>query len=326
MKVKNTLILATLISTSSFCQEKNMQIYDSLVQIAYAKYKTNEFAESANYFSNAFKSNNWKARLDDRYNAACSWALSNNKDSSFYQLNYLTYNFKFSNLEHLTNDKDLLILQTDKRWKKLVKNVKSNQKQLEKDFDQKIVKKLKKIDIDDQTERIKSGEIEEKYGVNSPQMDSMWRIINKKDSINQIYVTKLLDKKGWLGPEKIGYDGVNTIFLVIQHAPLQTQQKYISMMRQATKENKLDPASLALLEDRVALGEGKLQVYGSQLRYDEKNKTYYLEPCADPDNLDKRRAEVGLGPISEYLGYFGLTWNLEEYKKNLPYYLELMRK
>jgi hypothetical protein len=42
---------------------------------------------------------------------------------------------------------------------------------------------------------------------------------------------------------------------------------------------------------------------------------YYVLPLEDPDNVDKRRQSVGLPPMAEYVQYFGLTWNVEEYKK-----------
>jgi hypothetical protein len=39
-----------------------------------------------------------------------------------------------------------------------------------------------------------------------------------------------------------------------------------------------------------------------------------------PDNVDKRRKEVGLNSIEDYAAEFGITWNVEEYKKMLPTY------
>jgi hypothetical protein len=72
------------------------------------------------------------------------------------------------------------------------------------------------------------------------------------------------------------------------------------------------------LEDRVAIGEGKQQIYGSQIGYDMKtNKTYVL-PLIDPDNVDKRRAKVGLGLMSDYVKHWDMIWDVEEYKRQLP--------
>jgi hypothetical protein len=72
-----------------------------------------------------------------------------------------------------------------------------------------------------------------------------------------------------------------------------------------------------LLEDRVALGEGRPQTYGSQLRTDG-NGPLYVPAIADPDHVDERRAAVGLPPMADYVKHWNLTWDLEAYKKELP--------
>ncbi|MCP1298001.1 hypothetical protein NK356_02275 [Chryseobacterium sp. S0630] len=38
----------------------------------------------------------------------------------------------------------------------------------------------------------------------------------------------------------------------------------------------------------------------------------------DPDNVDKRRTEVGLDPISNYIKNWDLVWDVEKYKRELP--------
>jgi len=111
----------------------------------------------------------------------------------------------------------------------------------------------------------------------------------------------LLDQYGWLGADVIGAQGNATLFLVIQHADQATQEKYLPMMREAVKNGKGQGSSLALLEDRVALRQGKKQIYGSQIGRDMGSKLYYVQPLEDPDNVDKRRAQVGLQPLAEYI-------------------------
>lgn len=76
--------------------------------------------------------------------------------------------------------------------------------------------------------------------------------------------------------------------------------------------------SLALLIDRIEIREGRKQRYGSQIGTNPNNKTLYVLPLIDPDNVDKRRAEVGLGPISEYVKNWNLVWDVEKYKSELP--------
>ena len=89
------------------------------------------------------------------------------------------------------------------------------------------------------------------------------------------------------------------------------------MMREAVKNGKAKGKSLALLEDRVALRKRKKQIYGSQIGRDNDTKLYYVLPLEDPDNVDKRRAKVGLEPLADYVNYWQIKWDVEQYKKDL---------
>ncbi|MGY3053704.1 hypothetical protein ACVWYG_001905 [Pedobacter sp. UYEF25] len=90
------------------------------------------------------------------------------------------------------------------------------------------------------------------------------------------------------------------------------------MMKEAVKIGNANGSALALLEDRVALREGKRQIYGSQIGYDSETKKNYVLPLDDPDNVDERRAKVGLGLLAEYVKRWEILWNVDEYKKQLP--------
>jgi len=142
--------------------------------------------------------------------------------------------------------------------------------------------------------------------------------MNAQDAINQEKVEAILDKYGWLGPDEVGDKGNSALFLVIQHADSATQEKYLPMLKDAVKKGNANAADLALLEDRVLLKEGKKQIYGSQLGSDDKTGELVVSPIEDPDNLDKRRKEVGLEDMATYCANFNLKWDLDRYKKGLP--------
>ena len=138
------------------------------------------------------------------------------------------------------------------------------------------------------------------------------------DSINLIKVKNILDEQGRAGPDKVGGQASQALFLVIQHSDLGTQEQYLPMMRDTVKEGKASARSLALLEDRVALGQGKRQIYGSQIGRDPETGDNYVLPLDDPDHVDERRLLVGLGPLSAYVSRWDIVWDVEEYKKQLP--------
>ena len=157
-------------------------------------------------------------------------------------------------------------------------------------------------------------EIDQKHrslGKMSPKRIDEQRADDKK---NTAEVTAILDEHGWLGAKDIGRKANITLFLVIQHSDLQTQIKYLPMMKEAAQNGKAGKANLALLIDRIAIGQNKKQLYGSQLLF--KDSAYFLSPIEDPKNLDKRRKSMDLSPMKEYLGHFKLKWNLNTYLKN----------
>jgi len=180
-----------------------------------------------------------------------------------------------------------------------------------------LVQQLDTIYHDDQDFRLLSDSIVKKYGQQSKEVLDLWQMIRQRDSINLIKVRAIIDKYGWLGSDVIGAYGNATLFLVIQHTDLSVQEKYLPIMRDAVKKGTARGSDLALLEDRVLIRNGKKQIYGSQIsKYLDSSR--YVAPLEDPDNVDKRRSEVGLKPMSVYLTYFDMKWDIEQYKKDLP--------
>ena len=122
------------------------------------------------------------------------------------------------------------------------------------------------------------------------------------DTANTKRVRAIVRQYGWPTPELVGRDGVHAAFLIVQHAELDFQKEMLPLVEKAYRSGGLPGQSYALLLDRVLVGQGKPQVYGTQAkRFEEwKGQEVALEPIEDEANVDKRRAEVGLFPLSEY--------------------------
>ena len=317
--MKKSIIFASLtllITTASIAQDREK--YTELIEEAFSLYNSEDYKQSAQKYSEAFIALDNKGNVSDRYNAACSWALAKEIDSSFVQLFKIAENGNYSNFDHITTDSDLANLHSDKRWDQVLTIIKANKEKEEANFDKPLVAILDTIYQEDQGLRRQISDVEKDFGRDSKEMKAHWATINEKDSINLIKIQNILDERGWLGPDVIGGRGNSTLFLVIQHADLSVQEKYLPMMREAVKKENAQPSSLALLEDRVALRQGKQQIYGSQIGRNPDTGVFYVSPLQDPDNVDKRRAEVGLGTLQEYISNWDLTWDVEAYKKNLP--------
>lgn len=310
MKLK---LITLFLMTCSFAFGQD---YKSIIAQAEQFYHAKDYSKSTSKYKEAFKIE--QKNSNDYYNAGCSAALSGKKDLAFEWLNQ-AYKNGWTNLQHMKSDTDLKTLHGNKNWDNLIAAIQQeiDKKEVGIGIDKPLQAELLAIYNDDQTIRQDYMTALKEFGNQSKQADSIAKIMGHKDSINLIKVKDILDKRGWVGPDKVGAQANMTLFLVIQHSDLETQQKYLPMMREAVKNKNAQASALALLEDRVALGEGKKQIYGSQIGNDAKTKKNYVLPLEDPDNVDKRRQEVGLGPISEYVKYWDIVWNVEEYKKML---------
>ena len=123
-----TLFLGCVIFSFSLFGQRTPQKYPDLVRSADSLYNAKDYKNSALTYSDAFKTNGWKATVNERYNAACSWALANYPDSAFYNLNYITTFMNYTNSGHIRSDPDLISLHNDNRWNSLLEAVHANRK------------------------------------------------------------------------------------------------------------------------------------------------------------------------------------------------------
>lgn len=151
------------------------------------------------------------------------------------------------------------------------------------------------------------------YGADSKEADVYQKEYRKNHAVNIIKIKDILDKNIWPDSIQIGAQGNLTICNVLQHADQATREYYIPLMKQAVIDKKLEARFLVRAEDRIATDKGELQIYGGQMKYYPETKSFNVWPVYDPINIDKRRVEIGLGPIAEFLiNRFDFEWNLEE--------------
>jgi hypothetical protein len=150
--------------------------------------------------------------------------------------------------------------------------------------------------------------------------------IKKKDDLPEVKRMKEIDHEntdrmkeivkrfGWPGKSLVGKDGANAAWILVQHADHDRafQKQCLEFLQEAVKKGEATGEHLAYLTDRVRLGEKKKQVYGTQVQLvDGKVQPY---PIEDETEVDKRRKEVGLPPLADYLKFS--QWALEQSTKS----------
>ena len=167
---------------------------------------------------------------------------------------------------------------------------------------------LERLLDSDQKLRGELVELEKEHGWQSKEVQQLWDRQNKIDAANQKRIAEIFSQHGWLSPAKVGPQASSAAFLIVQHAPLEFQQQYWPLLEKAAANGELKKSSLALLEDRILMRQGKPQIYGSQLVTDPETQKLKLHPIADEEHVDERRRAAGLPPLAEYLKYFGLEY------------------
>lgn len=154
----------------------------------------------------------------------------------------------------------------------------------------------------EQDQAIRNRQIEQ--GADKPG-EALLRRMDEIDSTNTARMKAIVKKYGWPGPELVGMDGTEAAFMIVQHAAHTFQTEMLPLVEKAYRANKLSGPSYALLLDRVLVGDGQPQVYGTQAKkFTEWNgHEPVLYPIKDEANVDTRRAEVGLEPLAEYLKF-----------------------
>lgn len=152
------------------------------------------------------------------------------------------------------------------------------------------------------------------HGYESVEFQKQNEVYHRNHDINEKKIFEILEMHGWPSKNIIGEQGNLTICNVLQHSDVGIRKKYLPIMRKAVEEKELAPRLLARAEDRLATDRGDLQIYGGQIKYYPKTKSFNVWPIIDPVNVDKRRAEIGLEPMAKFLSNLRnpLEWNLEE--------------
>jgi len=122
------------------------------------------------------------------------------------------------------------------------------------------------------------------------------------DKDNTARMRQIVRQYGWPGKTLVGQKGADAAFLLVQHADADKkfQRKCFPLILKALDQGEMRKPDAALFIDRVLVGEGKEQEYGSQWKWDTGNTHMAPYPIADPANVDTRRRYMGLMPLKEY--------------------------
>jgi hypothetical protein len=145
--------------------------------------------------------------------------------------------------------------------------------------------RLKEKDVKLRAKLIKNGTLSNGY---NQEMEAVHNS-NAKE-LNQI-----MDTIGFPTSDKVGKEASNAAWLIIQHSIGQPDfmKKCAALMEKEIENEHADQINLAYLVDRIAVLEGKPQLYGTQFDWDENGEMSPVQ-VDDYDTVNKRRKAIGL--------------------------------
>jgi hypothetical protein len=108
--------------------QQNLVAYNEHTQLADSFFSQRNYKKAVQSYSTAFIINGDMGKVIHRYRAASCWALLENKDSAFFQLQRAVEKGKFSAYDLIKADVNLLTLHQDERWEPLLNKVADNLK------------------------------------------------------------------------------------------------------------------------------------------------------------------------------------------------------
>ena len=112
-------------------------------------------------------------------------------------------------------------------------------------------------------------------------------------------VLRIFDRHGWITYSLAGKEASNNFWLLVQHQTPEIQRRMLSALKKAAKAGDASMSNYVYLYDRVQIGLGKPQRWGTQVTCE--NGRPVLSPVDDLTAVERRRKELYMMPIGDYL-------------------------
>ncbi|RZK28519.1 MAG: hypothetical protein EOO63_11070 [Hymenobacter sp.] len=122
---------------------------------------------------------------------------------------------------------------------------------------------------------------------------------------HQPILERIIKQIGYPGFKQVGEKSSNNFWLLVQHADAYPafQRQILKLMLPEVKRKNASSVNYAYLTDRVAINANQLEEYGTQVIYEGPGLGKAVpKSLRDPQNVNKRRAAIGMEPLENYLG------------------------
>ncbi|HZI15641.1 MAG TPA: DUF6624 domain-containing protein [Myxococcus sp.] len=245
------------------------------------------------------------------YNAACAASLAGQTEEGLQWLERAA-DAGWGNASHLAKDPDLAALRDAPGFARVAAKVQAIDDKKNAAREPALRDEiLKRVEVDQEARHalFANGQ--------KPTPEKLERL-KQIDQENTQWLKGVLAKHGWPGKTLVGERASKGVWLLVQHADLDRpfQKECLTLLEKAVVAGEAQGQDFAYLTDRVRVGEGKPQRFGTQFTNHEG--VMVPSPIEDEANVDARRASVGLGTLEEYAAQMQRTYNKPTSARPLP--------
>lgn len=115
-----------------------------------------------------------------------------------------------------------------------------------------------------------------------------------------VWLKDIVHRQGWFTIGKYGEDADSAAFFLLQHSDdLGLQKQILPKLEVLAEAGEVKAKRVALLSDRIAIQEGKEQLYGTQGDCNG-SLDWSPFPISEPEHVDEKRERMGLPPMESY--------------------------
>jgi hypothetical protein len=126
--------------------------------------------------------------------------------------------------------------------------------------------------------------------------------IARVDRSNVARLKTLLRDRGWVRISEVGPRASSAALMIVQHSgDLEFMKQVLAQIEPLAPLKEVSGEQYALLYDRIAVKERRLQRYGTQSTTCADGHAAIPRDLEEPENLDRRRTALGMEPMADFL-------------------------
>ncbi|MDE6165241.1 MAG: hypothetical protein K2F62_06540, partial [Muribaculaceae bacterium] len=258
----------------------------------------NDYPQALNHLKKAMSLRD-KQETETMVNTACAAAQTGELSFAMSMLQEIAAMDKDWYMDNPANG-ELAPLTVLDEWHAFADTMASRMERIEANYDRPLRQRLLAIWKADQDIRHRFLQAYKAQPQDSVKVKVLTDEMIETDTKNLAEIKEILHIHGWPGKDLVG-NACSTIWLVIQHADIETQKEALPMLKEGVIRGDLNRIQIAMLEDRILVNSGEQQIYGTQYYWEESDgrKAAKVYPIRDAANVDMRRESIGLEPLSD---------------------------